>query len=118
MMKKILKENSEECIFCQVVKGQKHEEILYVDDNFIVFKDNAPVAPVHLLIVPKVHIDNFLEITDPYIRNALFELTQKLILDLHLNETEYTFGFHGGRNQTVMHVHAQLIGNMGSKLVL
>jgi len=45
-----------ECLFCDVVSGVKSEEIVYQDDKFIVFPTNDPSAPVHLLLVPKVHI--------------------------------------------------------------
>jgi len=44
------------CLFCEIVSGQKEEEIVYQDDKFIVFPAKDLSAPVHLLLVPKVHL--------------------------------------------------------------
>ncbi len=55
-----------DCLFCKIVNGQAPAEIIYKDDKFVVFKDINPKAPIHLLIVPKKHIQslNHLELKD------------------------------------------------------
>jgi len=42
-----------ECIFCQIIKKEQPADIIYEDNDFIVFKDIKPSAPIHLLLVPK-----------------------------------------------------------------
>jgi len=45
-----------DCIFCKIVAGQIPSEVVYTDDRVIAFRDINPMAPVHLLIIPREHI--------------------------------------------------------------
>ena len=45
-----------DCIFCMIAQKELPSEVVYEDDKICVFKDNAPQAPVHVLIIPKKHI--------------------------------------------------------------
>lgn len=45
-----------DCLFCKIANKKERADIIYEDDKFIVFKDIAPKAPIHLLVVPKQHI--------------------------------------------------------------
>jgi len=45
-----------DCLFCKIIKNQVPSEQVFEDDNFIVIKNKFPIAPVHLLIIPKIHI--------------------------------------------------------------
>lgn len=53
-----------DCIFCAISKKEKQAEILYENNQVIVFRDIHPSAPVHLLVVPKLHITSVNELTD------------------------------------------------------
>ena len=53
-----------DCIFCQIVSGEKSADFLYQDQSIVVFKDIYPHAPVHLLIVPRRHIRSINEVTE------------------------------------------------------
>jgi histidine triad (HIT) family protein len=44
------------CIFCKIAEKKIPAEIVYEDGDFLAFKDNNPAAPVHLLIIPKLHL--------------------------------------------------------------
>ncbi|MBR4305280.1 MAG: HIT domain-containing protein, partial [Ruminiclostridium sp.] len=46
-----------DCIFCKIVKGEIPSDKVYESENVIAFKDINPMAPVHILIIPKNHID-------------------------------------------------------------
>ena len=48
----------EGCIFCKIVKGEVKVDVLYEDELALAFADVAPIAPVHILIIPKKHIEN------------------------------------------------------------
>ena len=54
----------EDCIFCKIIKGEIPSTKIYEDENVLAFKDINPVAPIHILVVPKQHIENVLEINE------------------------------------------------------
>jgi histidine triad (HIT) family protein len=47
----------ENCLFCKIAKKQIPSTIVYEDEELLAFKDINPAAPVHLLVIPKTHID-------------------------------------------------------------
>ena len=47
----------EDCLFCKIIKKEEHAHFVYEDEEFVVIKNKYPVAPVHLLIIPKKHIE-------------------------------------------------------------
>lgn len=66
-MQRILKlfgsSSENDCIFCKICKGKLPSDMLYQDDEIIIFKDISPVAKHHYLVVPKVHIKNTKSLT-------------------------------------------------------
>ena len=54
----------EDCIFCKIIKGEIPSTKVYEDENVLAFKDINPAAPIHILVVPKQHIENVLEINE------------------------------------------------------
>ena len=62
-----------DCIFCKIANGEFNTEFVYETENVVVFKDINPVAPVHLLVVPKKHYSNLSEVDD---KNLLLELME------------------------------------------
>ena len=53
-----------DCIFCKIANGAFNTEFVYENDKVAVFKDINPVAPVHLLVVPKIHVESLRELDD------------------------------------------------------
>ena len=53
-----------DCIFCKIIKGEIPSTKVYEDENVLAFKDINPAAPIHILVVPKQHIENVLEINE------------------------------------------------------
>jgi histidine triad (HIT) family protein len=51
---------NEDCIFCRIVRGQIPSNKVFEDDELIVFKDINPAAPIHLLVVPREHVDSLM----------------------------------------------------------
>ncbi|HYF57740.1 MAG TPA: histidine triad nucleotide-binding protein [Burkholderiaceae bacterium] len=49
---------SHDCIFCRIVRGEIPSRKVYEDDDILAFHDVRPAAPVHFLIVPKIHVEN------------------------------------------------------------
>lgn len=107
-----------ECLFCNIANKDMSSEIVYEDDKFFAFKDINPVSPVHVLIVPRKHIET-VEHIEPEDRELVGELfiTAKKIAKLQgVQESGYRLIFNVGKNagQTVDHLHLHLIG--GKKL--
>lgn len=107
-----------ECIFCKIVKKELPAEIIYEDKEILAFKDIKPVAPVHLLIIPKTHIlsVDHLESKDKELIGKMFLVGQKLAREKGIAETGYRISCNVGKDagQTIEHLHFHLIG--GKKL--
>ncbi|HBX22828.1 MAG TPA: histidine triad nucleotide-binding protein [Desulfotomaculum sp.] len=52
----------QDCIFCKIVKKEIPAEIVYENDDVLVFKDIKPASPIHLLLIPKKHIPTFFDL--------------------------------------------------------
>ena len=113
----------ENCIFCKIIKGEIPATLVYEDDKVIAFKDIQPVAPVHVLIVPREHIANVNAINED---NAsclidIHKAAQKIARDLGIADTGFRIINNCGADagQTVLHLHYHLIGgtHLGPKLI-
>ncbi|MDP3052188.1 MAG: histidine triad nucleotide-binding protein [bacterium] len=107
-----------DCIFCKIIDKELPADILYEDNNVIVFKDIKPKAPLHILIVPKKHIPsiNHLELEDKKLMGEMFLAAKKMAKKQGVAKTGYRLVFDTGKNagQTVDHLHLHLLG--GKKL--
>lgn len=54
----------EDCIFCKIINRKMPGEIIYEDDDVLAFKDIYPEAPVHILVVPKKHIESLIKLKE------------------------------------------------------
>ena len=103
-----------DCIFCKIVDGEIDSEIVYQDDRLLAFKDVNPQAPVHLLIIPKQHIESIIDFQedDAALISDIIFTAQKLAKEFDLDEQGFRIvnncGEKGG--QTVNHVHFHLLG--------
>ena len=106
-----------DCIFCAIANGEIKSNIIYQDDYVAAFYDLNPQAPVHFLVVPKVHISCADEITGEnsvYVAKC-FEAIAKLSKELNLEKGYRVInncGEDGG--QTVNHLHLHVLA--GKKL--
>jgi histidine triad (HIT) family protein len=101
------------CIFCQIAEHRQEAEIVYKDGQMIVIKDINPKAPVHLLIIPKKHIDsvNHLQEEDKELISQMIFLARKMAQEQKI-ENGYKLLFNVGRQggQVVDHLHLHLMG--------
>lgn len=102
-----------ECIFCKIRDGSIPAKILYADDELMAFYDITPSAPIHVLIVPKKHIANTLEIDeqDQSLMGHMIVIANKIAKDLGLHDgykLQINTGKAGG--QEVFHLHLHLLG--------
>jgi histidine triad (HIT) family protein len=103
-----------DCLFCKMVRGEIPVERLYDDDVVMAFRDIAPRAPIHVLIIPKTHIHSANEITGAHdaILGRLFAAARRLAGELGLAERGYRLTFNVGPEggQTIYHLHLHLLG--------
>ena len=103
-----------DCIFCKIVNGEIKSKIVAENQEAIAINDINPVAKVHILIVPKKHIDSVLTIDqkDSGVIIEMFNIAKKLVLKMKLEAFRLTF--NGGKFQHVSHLHMHLLA--GSKI--
>jgi histidine triad (HIT) family protein len=115
----------DDCIFCKIAAGKIPATKVYEDDHVVAFKDLRPVAPVHVLIVPRHHAGDILELAaDPRgpevcaaILRAVPEIARVTGVAADGFRLVNNCGINGG--QSVRHVHFHLIGGrlLGEKIV-
>ncbi len=107
-----------DCIFCKIIKGERPAEIIYKDENFVVFKDINPKAPIHALIVPKKHIVsiNHFKEADKELMGNLFLIAKKAAGMVGVKDSGYKLVFNVGRGggQLIDHLHLHLLGGWKS----
>lgn len=103
-----------DCIFCKIAKGELPANKVYEDEHVVAFHDINPIAPVHVLTIPKKHITSVLDIKpeDKELIGHLHLSLQKAAAEVGVDETGFRVitntGVHG--QQTVFHIHYHLIG--------
>lgn len=107
---------SNQCIFCNIAQKKINADIVYEDNNVIAFKDINPMAPVHILIIPKQHIKSVAEVEDFGIISHITKISIELAKKFNMEEKGFRLvtncGSDGG--QTVFHLHFHFLG--GRKL--
>lgn len=106
-----------DCLFCKIINGDIPSTAVYEDDMIYAFKDINPMAPVHVLIVPKLHVasaDKIDEDNSAYVAH-IFEMIPYIAKDLGLKKG-YRVITNCGEDgcQSVKHLHFHLLG--GEKL--
>lgn len=114
---------SKECIFCKIIKGTLPSNKVFENEYVFAFKDIAPQAPVHVLIVPKFHVEDVLDVRseDAEVFTHLFKAVQQIASQLGIAGTGFRTVFNSGDHacQTIFHLHLHLLGGtqMGGSMV-
>ncbi len=107
-----------DCLFCKIVNRQEPSKFLFEDDDYVVFRDIHPAAPVHLLLVPKIHIRsaNDIEPGQESLVGGLFTLAGKMAKQEGVDQSGYKllFNVEKGGGQEIFHLHLHLIGGWHS----
>lgn len=108
-----------DCIFCKIVNDEIPSKKVYEDEKVLAFYDISPEAPVHVVVIPKEHIDsvNALNEKNLEIVSHIFKVINKIVIELGISGTGYRIvnncGEDGG--QTVKHMHFHLLGGRSLK---
>ena len=103
------------CLFCKIIAGEIPAEIKFQDEQVIAFSDINPQAPVHLLVVPKLHVENAAELAakSPAALSALFSTADHLAKVEGLTGYRTIFNTGANAGQSVFHAHLHLLGGRG-----
>jgi histidine triad (HIT) family protein len=101
-----------DCVFCKIIKEEIPTDFVHKEEDIFVFRDINPKAPVHLLIVPREHIESFLDLSSKHssLLTKLIKVVQKMIREQKL-EKGYQILVNGGRHLEVGHLHFHLLGD-------
>lgn len=103
-----------DCLFCKIVHQEIPAEVVYEDDQILAIKDIDPAAPVHLLLIPKMHIASLNEVSNEHLEllGRLQMMASQLAKDQGIAEQGYRLvnncGSWGG--QAIFHLHYHLLG--------
>jgi len=102
------------CIFCKIIDGESPSTIVYDDEQVVAFLDLNPVAPVHILIVPREHIPTINHLTSSHepLIGHLYTVARQLAKDNGIAESGYRLIINSGpdASQAVFHLHLHLLG--------
>ena len=102
-----------DCLFCKIVRGEIPCRKVYEDDEFFAFHDINPVAPVHFMLIPKLHLESLAQVEESHadMLGKMLLLAPKLAQAQGLDNgfrTVINTGKGGG--QEVFHLHIHIIG--------
>lgn len=104
----------EDCLFCKIIAGEIPSTKVYEDEFVYAFKDINPLAPVHILVVPKNHISGANEITaeNSSVVSKIFEAAAKIAKEQGISEDGFRIVTNCGENgcQSVKHLHFHILG--------
>ena len=103
------------CIFCKIVNGEIPNNTVHEDENFLAFHDLYPKAPIHVLIIPKKHVENFQSV-DAETMAKMPPFIQEVARKAGVDKTGYRLVTNNGSDggQEIFHLHFHLLG--GGKL--
>ena len=113
----------EDCLFCKIIKGEVPSNNLYEDEEILAFNDINPAAPIHILVIPKKHINSLAEIEkeDEILIGKIYGVINKIAEEKGFKENGYRVIVNCGKDagQEVMHLHFHVLAGakFGDKIV-
>ena len=104
----------EHCIFCRIIRRETPGKIVYEDKTAVAIEDLHPQAPVHLLVLPRAHLERLdqMKAEDEKLIGHLFHVANSLARDRGIQSPGYRVVINNGAGagQSVFHVHLHLLG--------
>jgi histidine triad (HIT) family protein len=106
-----------QCLFCKIIRREIPADIVYEDDYALAFRDIRPVAPVHALVIPKVHIESVTVATAEHseILGRTLLAAGEVARKLGVVDGGYRLVVNNGADagQSVFHIHVHVLGGRG-----
>lgn len=105
-----------DCLFCQIIREEIPSDQILETTNYVAFKDTHPKAPVHVLLVPKRHVERPEELRGNEITDML-QGAEDTAQILGIKDSGYRLVFNVGKQagQEIEHVHLHLLGGAPAK---
>ncbi|MEK7542149.1 MAG: histidine triad nucleotide-binding protein [Patescibacteria group bacterium] len=102
-----------ECIFCRIVNKEVPTEVVYEDEDILVFPDIRPKASIHLLLVPKKHISTLQEVeeSDTELMGRLLLTAQKVAREKQLKGYKLAMNVGKDGEQEINHLHLHFLAS-------
>ena len=104
----------EETIFDKILAGQIPADIVYEDEHVMAFRDINPQAPVHVIVIPRKKVKDFVELQDSDVQDTglFFQSVSRVASSLKLDQDGYRIVLNYGKfgQQTVDYLHAHILG--------
>ena len=113
----------ENCLFCKIIKGEIPSTKVYEDEEILAFNDINPVAPIHILVIPKKHITSLAEMDngDEIIVGKIYNVINEIAKKQGFKDKGYRVIVNCGKDggQEVMHLHFHLLAGtqLGEKII-
>lgn len=108
LLKRVTKMN---CVFCKIINKEIPSRIVYEDDKVLAFEDINPQAPTHILVIPKKHFSNLVDMDDKELIGHIFMVIKKIAKDRGVDERGFrvVMNCNSEAGQTVYHTHFHLL---------
>jgi histidine triad (HIT) family protein len=103
---------ADNCLFCRIVRREIPATVVTENEHFLAFRDVNPQAPVHILVIPKVHVGSLNDIGDFAMVGKMAELATEIAEQEGIAQRGYrvVMNTNADGGQTVFHLHLHLLG--------
>lgn len=98
-----------DCIFCKIINGEFGTEFVYEDKDAVVFKDINPKANIHLLVVPKIHVESLNELDDVELLGRLMNVVRTITKQQGIKSYRTVINTGKDSGQEVFHLHIHIL---------
>jgi len=101
----------ENCIFCKIIRGDFNTEFVLENEYAVVFNDINPAAPIHMLVVPKLHVESLNELDNEELLGKLMMTVREVTKKIGLNSYKTLINTGKDAGQEVFHLHIHIMGD-------
>lgn len=98
-----------DCIFCKIINGDFNTKFVYEDDDAVVFNDINPKANIHMLVVPKLHVESLNELGDVELLGRLMNIVRRVTKQEGIKSYRTVINTGKEAGQEVFHLHIHIL---------
>ena len=98
-----------DCIFCKIINGEFGTQFVYENEYAVVFKDINPKADIHLLVVPRIHVESLNELDDEFLLGKLMMTVKEATKKLGIKSYRTVINTGKEAGQEVFHLHIHIL---------
>lgn len=100
-----------DCIFCKIIEGEIPSTKVYENDYVIAIKDVNPKAKVHVLVIPKIHVETLNELEDEKVMSEIFKAVKEVAKIMNVKAYRVHINTGKDEGQVVFHLHVHVLSN-------